>query len=85
MLIPLPPVDQELAALGRRLRGLREARGVSGQELAAQMGVRPEALGLAERGRGRLTSGELYKATLALRAPMRLLFEDADLSAVRPF
>jgi hypothetical protein len=48
------------------------------------MRVPREVLALAERGRARLTSSELYAATLALRIPMRLLFEgEVDPAMVR--
>ena len=44
------------------------------------------ALATAERGRTRLTSGQLYAATLALHIPMRLLFEPSlDTTALRSF
>jgi hypothetical protein len=43
-------------------------------------------LACAERGRARLTSGQLYAATLALHVPMRLLFEPMlDAAALRRF
>ena len=83
-IIALPPVDPALRAVGDRLRKLRLARGVSEGALAAEMGVDRELLLRAERGRARLTSSQLYAATLALRLPMRLLFEpEPDLTAVR--
>lgn len=84
MLIQLPPIEPELLAVGGRLRGLREARSLGAGALAEAMGVTRETLALAERGRARLSSGELHRATLALRVPMRLLFESADLSQLRP-
>lgn len=84
MLIQLPPIEPELLVVGERLRGLREARGLSTAAVAEAMGVTRETLALAERGRARLGSGELHRATLALRVPMRLLFEQADLSQIRP-
>jgi transcriptional regulator with XRE-family HTH domain len=80
----LPPIDPTQLAVGRRLRLIREARGVSSDELARQMRVPREILALAERGRARLTSSELYGATLCLRIPMRLLFEgEVDPAMVR--
>lgn len=84
MLIQLPPVEPELRVVGERLRALREARGLGLGALAESMGVARETLALAERGRARLTAGELHRATLALRTPMRLLFEASDLSQLRP-
>jgi transcriptional regulator with XRE-family HTH domain len=84
MLVSLPPVDPELQAVGERLRSIREARGLTQLQLAEALGVAREALAQAERGRLRLTSAQLYGATLALRIPMRLLAEPAtDLSRIR--
>jgi transcriptional regulator with XRE-family HTH domain len=84
MLIQLPPIEPELQVVGERLRGLRQARGLETGALAEAMGVSRETLALAERGRARLSAGELHRATLALRTPMRLLFESSDLSQIRP-
>lgn len=84
MIVTLPPVDPESRAVGERLRRIREARGLEQAEIAGRMGVRREVLARAERGRERLTSGQLYAASLALRIPMRLLFEESlDLGALR--
>jgi len=83
--IALPPVDPAFRAVGERLRQLRQARGLSESRLAAEMSIERWLLVHAERGRARLSSSQLYAATLALRLPMRLLFEPAlDLAAVRP-
>lgn len=83
--IALPPVDPSLRAVGERLRQLRLARGLSEAALATEMRIEREVLLRAERGRVRLTAGQLYAATLALRLPMRLLFEPGiDVRALRP-
>lgn len=80
----LPPIDPTQLAVGRRLRMIREARGLSPEELARHMRIPREVLALAERGRARLTSSELHGATLALRIPMRMLFEgEIDPAVVR--
>lgn len=82
--VAFPAVDAEAAALGARLRALREARGLAPETLADRLGVGAEDLIRAERGRLRLTAGQLYAATLALHLPMRLLFEPAlDASRLR--
>jgi transcriptional regulator with XRE-family HTH domain len=83
-IIPFPPVDQAWAAIGERVRSLREARGVSQDQLAREMRLDRRTLACAERGRARLTSGQLYAATLALHVPMRMLFEPTlDATALR--
>ena len=84
--ISLPPVDPNWAPIGERVRSLREARGLTQDQLAREMRVDRRVLACAERGRARLTSGQLYAATLALHIPMRLLFEPSlDAAAIRRF
>jgi transcriptional regulator with XRE-family HTH domain len=84
--IILPPVDPTWAPIGERVRNLREARGLTQDQLAREMRVERQVLARAERGRARLTSGQLYAATLALHIPMRLLFEPSlDATAIRRF
>ncbi len=83
-IIAFPPVDQTWAAIGERVRRLREARGLSQEQLAREMRLDRRTLACAERGRARLTSGQLYAATLALHVPMRMLFEPTiDTTALR--
>jgi transcriptional regulator with XRE-family HTH domain len=84
--ITLPPVDPAWAPIGERVRSLREARGLTQEQLAREMRLERRVLACAERGRIRLTSGQLYAATLALHIPMRLLFEPSlDATAIRRF
>jgi transcriptional regulator with XRE-family HTH domain len=84
--ITLPPVDPTWAPIGERVRNLREARGLTQEQLAREMRLDRRALACAERGRMRLTSGQLYAATLALHIPMRMLFEPSlDATAIRRF
>jgi hypothetical protein len=77
MIIAFPSPQPELQAIGRRLRDLRLARGIGLEGLAASLRISPHDLETAERGRLRLTSVQLYAATLCLHIPMRLLFEDS--------
>ncbi|MDB5446342.1 MAG: hypothetical protein JWQ97_1659 [Phenylobacterium sp.] len=85
MIIPLPAVDPAQAALGGRLRRVRQARGFSPEALAAQSGLSPARLGLAESGRTRLTSAELHALISALHISLGLLHaEGADVSGLRP-
>ena len=84
--IILPPVDPAWAPIGERVRSLREARGLTQEQLAREMRLERRILACAERGRIRLTSGQLYAATLALHIPMRMLFEPSlDATAIRRF
>jgi transcriptional regulator with XRE-family HTH domain len=84
VIIELPAVDPGQAAVGGRLRGVRTRRGLSVHRLAAETGLAPTRLGLAEQGRTRLTSAELHAVIGALRIPLTLLFADTDLSRLRP-
>jgi DNA-binding XRE family transcriptional regulator len=82
----LPPIDPAWAPIGERVRSLREARGITQEQLAREMRLDRRTLACAERGRARLTSGQLYAATLALHVPMRLLFEPTlDTAQLRRF
>lgn len=75
VIVVLPPIDPDQVEIGRRLRRLREGRGIAAPDLARAMRLGLTALRMAEQGRARLTSSQLYAATLALRIPMRLFFE----------
>ena len=78
MIIVLPSVDQDDLAIGERIRKWRENRGIGTQELAAALDLSREEMTRAEHGRAHLSSTQLYAATLYLRIPMRLLFEDYE-------
>jgi len=84
MIIPLPPVDPGQLALGRRLRAVREARGLSAERLAGAARLSRADLTLAEQGRLRLTAGQLHDLINTLHIPLRLLFEEGgDLTTLR--
>jgi transcriptional regulator with XRE-family HTH domain len=85
VILEFPAHDPELAALGERLRAVREARGVAAEALAERLGITPDQLARAERGRARLSAGQLYAATLALHLPMRALQEPLDVARLRRF
>ena len=70
--------------LGRGVRRLREARGLTLARLASESRLDPDRLDLAEHGRAHLTSAELHAVINALHAPLGLLFQpQSDLSALR--
>jgi transcriptional regulator with XRE-family HTH domain len=83
VIIDLPRVDPVQAALGRRLRRVRQARGFTVPELAAMAGLSPLRLGLGEQGRTRFTSAELHALIGALHISLGLLYGDSDLSGLR--
>lgn len=84
-IIPFPPVDPAFAPVGMRVRSLREARGMSLDQLALEMRLERSVLARAEVGRARLSSSQLYAAALALHVPMRLLFEPGHGASMRAF
>ncbi len=84
MIISLPAVDTDLEAVGRRIRAIREARGLSLERLADEALLGHAELSLAEHGRLRLDSAQLHALTSALHVSPRILFEPAiDVSRIR--
>lgn len=69
------PENQQLAAFGAHLRGLREARGLNLHELARLSGISAPALSLIETGKRDLRLTSLYRIAAALRIPAGDLVE----------
>lgn len=70
--------------VGRGIRRVREARGLTLDRLAVESRLDPARLDLAEHGRAHLNSVELHAVINALHAPLDLLFAaPRDLSALR--
>jgi transcriptional regulator with XRE-family HTH domain len=85
MIISLPPVNADLEVLGRRLRAIREARGLGLERLAGEARLGHAELSMAEHGRLRLDSAQIHALTSALHISPRILFEPAiDVSKLRP-
>ena len=55
--------------VGRRLRGLREARGISMRKLARLSGLSANALSMIERGKTSPSVSTLYKLAEAMGMP----------------
>lgn len=84
MIISLPPVRADLEIVGRRLKDVREARGLTLGQLADQVRLSHAELSMAEHGRLRLDSVQLHALTDALHVSPRILFEPGlDVSALR--
>lgn len=60
--------------VGRRLRELREAKGISMRTLAAQSGLSANALSMIERGKTSPSVSTLYKLADALGVPITAFF-----------
>ena len=84
MIISLPPVDTSLQAVGQRIRAVREARGLTLEQLARDCRLDQAQLSLAEHGRLRLSSIEVHALIGALHVSPRILFEPGlDVSGLR--
>ena len=84
MIISLPPVSADLEAVGRRLKAVREARGLPLADLADQARLSHAELSMAEHGRLRLASAQLHALITALHVSPRILFEPGlDVSGLR--
>lgn len=60
--------------IGRRIKELRKARGVSQEAVAEKMGIDAKYLGFIEQGRGNPTLGVLIKLAETLRVEIDQLF-----------
>lgn len=86
MIIPFPSVDPEQQSLGRRLRAIREARGLSVEELASETHLAALDISRAEIGRKRLSSSQMHAVISVLHVPLGLIFaSDVDLTQIRRF
>ena len=65
------PVDVHV---GRQLRLLRKAAGLSQAALADRLGVTPQQVQKYERGGNRISASKLYDAAVTLGAPVAVLF-----------
>jgi len=84
MIISLPPVSADLEAVSRRLKAVREARGLALDDLADRAGIPHAELSLAEHGRLRLSSAQMHAVITALHVSPRILFEPGlDVSGLR--
>lgn len=73
--------DQEqtqLAAVGARIRKLRETRGLNLHELARLCGISAPALSLIETGKRDLRLTSFYRIAGALRVPAGTLLDGLD-------
>ncbi len=63
-------LDSDEAEIGRRVRVQRLARGVSQQQLAAQLGVSFQQVQKYEKGRNRVSAARLRQIAEALSVPL---------------
>lgn len=70
------PVAEAIAAMGVRIREVRQARDMTLQTLADATGLSPSMLSLVERGRASPSIGSLIVIASALKVPMSELVVD---------
>jgi XRE family aerobic/anaerobic benzoate catabolism transcriptional regulator len=68
-------MEELLAQLGVRVRGLRQARGLTVKALAERSGLSARYLVELENGRGNISVGRLHQLVESLGAPLASLFE----------
>jgi transcriptional regulator with XRE-family HTH domain len=69
---------RERARLGRRLRKVREGKGLTQEQAAEQIGIHPKHLGRVEGGTGNPTISTLIALSLAYGVRLPALFEDDE-------
>jgi Zn-dependent peptidase ImmA (M78 family)/DNA-binding Xre family transcriptional regulator len=72
------------AALGARVRSMREALGIKGQDLASAIGLDPSAVSNIERGKRAVKTDELARIAAALRVSPLALLDEHSLPARMP-
>ncbi len=73
---------RDAAAVGARIRALREARGLSLSALASEAGIGKGSLSELETGRRNPTLDTLYAVATPLGVPLAALLDDHDGAAV---
>lgn len=68
-------IEREKVRLGRRLRQLREERGLTQEQAAESMGVHSHTVSRQELGEANLTIASLVAASEAYRVEIRAFFE----------
>ena len=67
---------RERQALGRRIRALREERGLTQEKLAEQAGLQRPVVGFFERGERDFGVSHLFDIAEGLGVPVASLFEE---------
>jgi transcriptional regulator with XRE-family HTH domain len=74
--------DASVDVVGARIRGMRELRGQSLEEMAQAVGLPPDLLDAIEQGRTDPTINQLSAITAALEVPMPHLFGKLSSAAI---
>lgn len=78
MIVPFPQTVVAGSRMGRNLRKVRKARGLSLGRLATEAQLDPTRLSSAEDGHVRLNAAELHAVINALHLPLGFLFSPPD-------
>lgn len=70
--------------VGSKIKGLRLSLGMSGAELAIEIGVAPQQLHKYERAINRISAGRMVVIARALNKPVSYFFEDIENYATLP-
>ncbi len=73
-----PLIKRELKRLGKRLRELREERGLTQEQAAEMIGVHPKSMPRIEGGTANPTVATLVAASVAYKVPLRDLFPEEE-------
>jgi DNA-binding XRE family transcriptional regulator len=73
-----PVIQRELERLGRRLRQLREERGLTQEQAAEMIGVHPKSMPRIEGGTANPTLATLVAAAAAYEVSLRDLFSEEE-------
>ncbi len=73
-----PLIKRELKRLGKRLRELREERGLTQEQAAEMIGVHPKSMPRIEGGTANPTVATLVAASMAYQVPLRELFPEEE-------
>jgi transcriptional regulator with XRE-family HTH domain len=68
------------AAIGNRLRALRQARALTLDQVAAQVGVRAQQVQKYETGQNRISAGRLLDFARLFQVPLGSFFESLELA-----
>lgn len=72
------------AEIGRRLRALRQTRGMTMEQVAVRVGVRYQQIQKYEAGANRVSAGRLLAFARLFDVPIGAFFEKVETAADRP-
>lgn len=77
-------IAREQKRLGKRIRALRQERGLTQEQAAETMGLHPKYLTRLEQGSANATLGTLVAVSVAFKVKLRDLFTEDDSDTGKP-